>query len=199
MILDNVETLISNQKFGAQEVYFGSNVPSAPSDGAMWFENPINGSSPYTQPWIWNSSNAVWLSNPFIIDYGSNVFSSSSFIEKSIPFYGVAANRILIRQLTGIITNQTSSAHSSTNNYTFAIRHTLGTDIPLPEVTTYNLLTNTGTVPSALSGLAARRVLENPNVWVPGNAWTLRLNAIKSGSPSNVYCHFALHVQLGRA
>lgn len=198
MILDNVETLVAQQKFGAQNVTYGGNTaPTSPGDGDMWYENPL-GTFPYPQPWIWNSSNSLWLSSPFFLDFGLNTFSFSGNVEKAVPFYGVTANKILVRQVVGIVTNTTTVAHDASNYWNFAVRYTTGTATPLPGTNAYTLQVDTGINPSPLGGQASRRFLENPNVWIPGNAWSLRLVATKTGSPSNISAHFGYWVQYGR-
>lgn len=197
MIVDGIESIARKQKYADQNITFGgSTPPSFPQSGDMWFANPI--STPYPQPWYWDSSNSIWLSAPFYLDFGYQTISSSNFIEKSIPFYGVTGNKILLRQVNSIVTNTTATAHTGSNYYQFAFKYTTGTGTPLPETVAYNLTTNTGNNPSALGGSASRRILEDANIFIPGNAWSLRYNTTKVGTPSNITIHTGLWVQYSR-
>lgn len=199
MIVDAIDALVAKQKFAGLPVNFGgSSPPSSPVDNEIWFESPI-GSAPYPQPWQYNAANSIWLSAPFLLDFGSTTFTATNYVEKSIPFYGVTGLKTYVRQIVGIISNQAATAHTSSNYYSFAVRYTTGAAVPLPETNLYTLTTDTGINPSALAASASRRVLENPNSFVPGNAWSLRFNATKTGTPSNIYCHFGIWLQFARS
>lgn len=197
MIVDSIESITRQQKYADQNVTFGgSTPPNFPQSGDMWYANPI--STPYPQPWYWDSSNSIWLSSPFYLDFGYQVISATNFVEKSIPFYGVTGNKIFLRQVNSIVTNSTATAHTSSNYYQFSFRYTTGTGTPLPTTLAYTFATDTGINPSALTGNASRRILEDVNTFLPGNAWSLRYNITKMGAPSNVTVHTGLWVQYSR-
>ncbi len=197
MLIDAVEALSPKQRFGSQNVSFGSVEPLAPSEGDLWYEIPINNLAPYSQPWIWNATNSLWLSQPFFIDFGSATVSATGTFEKPVPFYGATTPKFYVRQVGGIV-RAGATTHGSANYFSFSLRYTTGTSNPLPETTAYDLATDTGFNSTALGASNSRRILEYPNVFIPGNAWSLRLAYTRVGSVTLGLASFYCWAQFGR-
>jgi hypothetical protein len=203
MLIDNVESIKSLQKFGAQNITYSNNEPSSPANNDLWFENPLLVEYPYTQPWIWNSAQGLWLSQPFHLNFGTMTLSNNLNIEKALFFSTLNVNKILVKQVCCLFQNN-GVDHTTANYYQFYLRHTNNnnnTNI-LGETNIYNLDTNTGTgLSNTFTPLLAgqfRRALEFPNVWIPSTAWSLRFSGTRLGTGVSVIASATAQLQIAK-
>lgn len=198
MRLDKIESISALSKYGNVEVAVGDTPPSSPSPGMMWFETGSGVNPIFPQPWIWNSTESLWLSNPFTFDFGYTNISiptigASSWTNRTVPFYNTTNNRIILRHVFGNLYNTGTVAHNSNRFFTFYLDSFLG------NVTMTNTLTispNTvdmaavsytdqvtpETIPARPNSGSLKRITQtNLNIWLPGNTWYQRLRATRGG------------------
>ena len=192
MLIDRLETFSRQLQVNNNNVFYGAGLPSSPSNGDVWFEPDAL----YPQPWTYDSAESEWMSSPFFLDWGAAFFGDSGSIEKALPFYGIAENKIKLRQVIGFIRNTSATAHTGSNYLSFKIDSLFGTGLYTDQ---YIIPVDTGTNPSALGGNGVRRVLQNPNVWILGTAWTLRLVITETGTITGTcQINFGAYLQYAR-
>ncbi|MGH7999632.1 MAG: hypothetical protein ACREPR_09450, partial [Brasilonema sp.] len=117
-----------------QVVSYSPTEPTTKTSGMLWFEP----GGVFPQPWTWDAINGLWMSSPFIQDFGYTNFSIStsdtsgantSWTNRTAPFYGVTGNRIRINHLFGTLFNTGSVNHDSTLYYKFFLDRFLGSAI----------------------------------------------------------------------
>jgi hypothetical protein len=203
MLIDNVESIKSLQKFGAQNITYSNNEPSSPANNDLWFENPLLVEYPYTQPWIWNSAQGLWLSQPFHFNFGTLTLSNNANIEKALFLSNLNVNKVFVKQVSCLFQNN-GADHTTANYYQFQLRYTLNSNNNnvLTETFVYVLDTNTGTgFSNTFSPLLAgqfRRALEFPNVWIPSTAWSLRFSAFRAGTGVSVIASATAQLQIAK-
>lgn len=195
MKLDRVQAVNAIQNFGGSEVAYGSGVPSSPSAGMLWFEPD----SIFPVPWKWDSTESLWMSAPFILDFGYTNFAiattgSSSWTNRTAPFYGVTGNRIKLKHVFGNLYNTGSVAHNSTRYFTFYLDKFLGNATMTSTLTitpdsvdmaavSYTDQTTPEAIPSRPNSTSLKRITQtNLNLWLPGDTWYQRLRATRGGA-----------------
>jgi hypothetical protein len=196
-IFENPAKISINSKGKVAEIIKGAiaydaSAPVNPDNGFIWFEP----GAIYPQPWRWDAANQLWLSNTILFDFLSS-FSSSSGVNKAVPFFNNTGNRIKIEHAFGILSNTLTGAiaHDSTNFYSFKLRHYLGTGTF--SGTEYSFPENTQNIPA--TGITYRRITQNPSIFLPGNSWFLRLEATKNGATAtSIQAQISLFLRFAR-
>lgn len=192
MLLDRIEAVNSQQLFGNQNVTFGTTEPATADkvNNALWFEP----GSLFPQPWIWDSTNAAWFSSPYQISFEVTFTASKLFKENALYFYNTTSNRTkIIRAEMLLINTSTSVAHSASNNYFFTLfRMTSG--VPLVYTQIFSFTTTSQTM--AANGSV--RIAESVNQVLPGNSWGWRLNAGRTGTPTDILVNTIFTFQSAR-
>jgi hypothetical protein len=162
----------------SQNVTYGVTAPINPSNGDAWFEPGAF----FPQPWSWNSAESIWMSAPASLDFGSSAFSQASgtsAVLRPVYFYNTTSNRIQIVQAFGLLnTGATVSAHTATDYFTFKLQ-TLKGDATSPDV--YTFTENSANMTST-GATRYKRIAATPNIWLPGNCWTISSAAVRVGS-----------------
>lgn len=199
MKLDKLESISALSKYGNVEVAVSPTAPSDPSVGMMWYESGSGANPAFPQPWVWNNTEGLWMSSPFILDFGYTNFSigttgSSSWTNRTTPFYGTTNNRILLRHVFGNLYNTGAVAHNSTRYFTFYLDKFLGSATMTSTLTitpdtvnmvavTYTDQTTPEAIPSRPNSTSLKRITQTDvNIWLPGNTWYQRLRATRGGA-----------------
>jgi hypothetical protein len=192
--VDNIDTYSPLQIFNGNRFYFGNPEPPEGDrvDGFTWFEpNAI-----FPQPWTWNATESVWLSAPFVYDWGYTTFThtslgANSWSNRVVPFYNETGNRIFVKDIFGIYFNTGSIVHDATQFQTITLERFTGQDqlfsiatlnqdskgLAVPTYATSNGIANK---PSAAS--SKRLTMRNVNVWMTGNTWYQRMRLVRGGT-----------------
>lgn len=182
MRLNFLDSVAKYYRIGGTRVTHDTVAPSSPANGDLWWEPGAR----YPQPWEWDSSQSVWICQPYPVSFNQNLLTHTSGTQgynfmMPVEFYNVTGNRIKLTMINMVV--QTfATAQDASNYYYFTLRYLLGTGL---YTAAHTMTTNT----ASAGGMTAnnyRRINDYPNVWIPGNAWNIAFINVGVGNPGQL-------------
>ena len=199
MKLDIVESVSPLRVQGSVRTFEQSSVPSNAQQFDRWFEVGSLTTPRFPQPWEYLELNAgsslyVWTSPPICLTKNFTASLNAQQFGLSLPAtYGVIGFRSVITHVSGRF--RTTGTHDGSNFYAFNLKAFRS------DTTIWNIsvpfATNTNGMSSTLERRLDQTTQVNSNL-LPGNAWSLIFETVKTGTPANVDCDFTVMMRFVR-
>lgn len=201
MRIDRLVSSAKNYILGGdsgQRVTYDTVAPTSPQNGDLWWEPGAR----YPQPWEFDSSNSQWMSQIFPMNFGTqkyihgttNLQNDFNVAPQPIWFYNVTANRVKV--VSGNIFVKAFTAQTQGTNFiNFTARYLTGTG---SYTALYTFPEDTGNNSTALAAGGVRRINNNVDLYMPGNAWNLAFIYAVYGNPGEVHMTPVFWIRMAR-